>query len=171
MLIVWPIIALVHILNYLSFFFGLFNHCTTALFKDKNQIRIGEKMKTMRKLMVLVFVVFITLLTVQAVGADGHEYQSRGETNVGEEPPVVESAQTSTQNGISNGTLEQTWEQEQTMNGTSEGESQTKNQDGILNQWRYQFRHQILLGVENETVVMECNLSAKNGKIYIYNHE
>ena len=128
-------------------------------------------MKTTKKLIVLVFAVFMILLTSQVVGAEGQKYLSRGETNAGEEPPIVESTQTSSKNGTCNGTLEQTWEQEQKMNGTTEGGSLTKNQDGELKQWRYQYRHQIQSGVENETVVMECNLSAKNGQTYVYNHE
>jgi hypothetical protein len=99
------------------------------------------------------------------------------------------------QNGTCNGTQEQNREQERTQeqqqnssgNQTStmnQYRNQEKNQDGSgnngagngngdqdRNRWRYQYRNQIQQGIDNGTIVKECNISKKNGNMYINSYE
>lgn len=58
--------------------------------------------------------------------------------------------------------ITQTKEQNQTMEQMGENH---------MFQWRYQYRTQIQDGIENNTVVKECNISKKAGKLYINTYE
>lgn len=62
--------------------------------------------------------------------------------------------------------------QEDIMTQTKE-QNQTMEQMGEnhMFQWRYQYRTQIQEGIENSTVVKECNISKKAGKLYINTYE
>jgi hypothetical protein len=57
--------------------------------------------------------------------------------------------------------------QEQNKNGSSESE---ENGGKHSYQWRHQHRHQIQQGIENGTVALECNMSMKNGDVYVYSY-
>jgi hypothetical protein len=69
-------------------------------------------------------------------------------------------------------------EQDMIQNQTMDG-NETKNQyeynysyegEGKFT-WRNRYRYEIQSGIENETVVKECNISKKSGKMYIHSYE
>lgn len=79
-----------------------------------------------------------------------------------------------------NGSLEQEREQIQIQNETKEGEpnSKQKGQEDNLEmdkdknyQWRHVYRNKIQEGIENQTVVMECNLTQINGRMYVNSYD
>ena len=105
-------------------------------------------------------------------GAQNQEKNGAGECNDSEEEKQYQFRnQEREQNGTPNCSQEQKQQQEQNKNnGNGEGsgnESNGKNQY----RWRYQYRYQIQQGIENGTVVMECNMTKKDGNMYVYSNE
>jgi len=153
----------------------------------------------MKKGLVVIYVISLLLLSAQIVTAESVEPPFEGENQI--EEPVKEQneepngtcnmtlEQEMTQNGTleqnqeQNGTCNLTMEQEMTQNGSLEQnqeqsklQNESKQGEQNLNedkrhQWRYQYRYEIQTGIENETVVKECNLSKKAGKMYINSYE
>lgn len=155
----------------------------------------------MKKGLVVLFVLCLLLLSVQIVTAEGVEPPYEGENQTEEplkeqnEDPngtcnmTITPEQEMTQNGTleqnqeqngtnnmtmekemtQNGTLEQN--QEQNMNQTETKQGETQNDEATEYQWRYKYRNEIQKGIENETVVKECDLSKKAGKMYINSYE
>ncbi len=52
-------------------------------------------------------------------------------------------------------------------------QNQTMEQLGVnfMDPWRYKYRNKIHEGIENKTIVKECNISKKTGKMYINSNE
>ena len=97
-----------------------------------------------KKGLVVIFVLSLLIFSAQITIAENSESPGDGESQVQEETPLYNEEQ--------NETMEQLGE-------------------NYMNQWRYQYRNKIQEGIENNTVVKECNISKKAGKMYINSNE
>ncbi|WP_455391525.1 hypothetical protein, partial [[Eubacterium] cellulosolvens] len=115
-----------------------------------------------------------------------NQEQNQNGTCEGTGDKTQQQNQEQNQDGTCEGTGDKTQQQNQEQNqggtceGTSNGKQQQyqeqKNGDSEENEdnkhrWRYQYQYQIQEGIKNGTVVMECNLSKKNGNMYVNSYE
>jgi hypothetical protein len=118
------------------------------------------------KLMVLILAIVFVLLSVSVISAEVIE---NNESSDGKEAPTEDSPGEPANTQESESTTE-TAEPERNQTGTPNGSAECLF-DQNPNHWRYKYRKEIQQGICNETVVMECNLSKKEGKMYIYSYE
>ncbi len=123
----------------------------------------------MKKSLVLLSVLALLLITIVSVSAEETEQPLMGEpnTNIGE--PGGDGEETPpewTDENKCNDSSEPIQEQETIKNQTMDGNFEEKQYT-----WRNRYRYEIQNGIENETVVKECNITKKEGKMYIHSYE
>jgi hypothetical protein len=141
----------------------------------------------MKRIIIATYALVLLLITIGSTTAIGEETGTTSEAEPplqGEPSPELggnegsETPPDSSEIENRNETTEPVQEQDMIQNQTMEG-NETKNQyecnysyEGESKfTWRNRYRYEIQSGIENETVVKECNISKKSGKMYIHSYE
>ncbi len=133
----------------------------------------------MKKTILICSVLMLLLFGIGAVLGEENEQPLQGELsfegdNV-EEDGATEKPVNDTSTGLSEPVEEQEWWQNQTMEGNETKNQYENNDEGnfedVRYTWRNRYRYEIQEGIKNETVVKECNISKKDGKMYIHSNE